>query len=133
MLTLKSDQCSKKLSYIIILRKMTTQGQLKYIKKDPTIHNKFCLTCGEDRHCDNPMHYYLTCMPAKIILEAADKQVEKECSFQYIIDGKKIRDPDNRIPMDRPPTDMQRLCIFMNLPGECSSTDNDAIATTIIC
>ena len=35
--------------------------------------------------------------------------------------------------MENQPTDMQRLCIFMNLPAECSSSKNDAIAATIIC
>ena len=66
-------------------------------------------------------------------MEAAAKQVEKQCIYPYIIDGKKIKDPDNRVPMDKQPTDMQRLCIFMNLLGECSSAENDTIATAIIC
>ena len=106
ILKLKTDKRSKELSYKIILKKMMTQGQLKHIKKDPTIHNKFCLTCGEDRHFGNPMHYYLLCLPAKIITEAAAKQVEKLCNYPHIIKGKKIRDPDNRAPMDKQPTDL---------------------------
>ena len=89
ILKLKTDHHSKELSYKIILKKMTTQGQLKHIKKDSAIHNKFCVTCGEDRHFDNPMHYYLLCLPARIIMEVAAKQVEQECLYPHIVKRKK--------------------------------------------
>ena len=108
--------------------------ELKHIKKESVVNCDNCITCGQDRNFDHIMHHFYDCEVAKVIMLAMTRQVEKMCNYNKIIKGTWVENPKagTSRPMQTEPTDMQKLCIFMNLPGICRTDKNNKIATIMV-